>query len=157
MEKIKSETLRKFFIQLAEHNFDDGAKYTDKSTVFCGAEKKKFPVYKMMKSKNWIYRNRKKCFHGWRNERREAIINLGEHLTPDITQIDYPSIKKEFRTMKYPDAKCDYFTDAYKKLAEPCTFTFSGQCQKRAFTEKSCGIIQKQTNIKDKRLIFHVK
>lgn len=118
MEKIQSKTLKKIFIQLAEHIFDDGGKCSDKSTVFCGDDKKKFPDYnhwyKLVNDEIAKFDLPKPIMFSWlTNEERKAIIDLGEHLVQDITKIDDPS-KKVFTTMKYPDVKRDYFMDAYK-------------------------------------------
>lgn len=118
MEEIQSETLRNIFIQLAEHIFDDGAKCTDKSTVFCGDDKKKFPDYdhwyRLVNDEIEKFDSPKPILFSWlTNEQRKSIIDLGEHLPPNITKIDDPS-KKDFITMPYPDVKRKYFADAYK-------------------------------------------
>lgn len=118
MEKIQSETLRKIFIQLAEHIFDDGAKRTNKSTIFCGDDKKKIPHYnhwyRLVNDEIEKFDLPKPIMFSWlTNKQRQAVMDLGEHLTPDITNIDDPS-EKDFTTMKYPDVKLEHFTDAYK-------------------------------------------
>lgn len=118
MEKIQSETLRKIFIQLAHHIFDDGSKCTNKSTVFCGDDKKKIPDYnhwyRLVNDEIKKFDLPKPIIFSWlTHDQRKAIIDLEVELTPDITNIDDPS-KKDFTTMKYPDVKREYFTDVYK-------------------------------------------